>query len=249
MARGRGAGPFLGPAPRSFFGYHARVPALIALDIDGTLIDTRPSFTRIVKELSGALDDEIKRFRDTGGFNDDWELSRACKAWVQAGKPEVFAGLVDVHDLVKRVGARFDPGDLAPQGMGLYRGGYWKDERPLVEGAVLAAIEKRHRVASCTGRDRWELEKAELLLGYRFAHRTTMEDVRKPHAEALLRLARDDDDVIVLFGDTAADRMCAENARKESGREVVFVEVSHEHLARPYLEALAAGADPRALGR
>jgi len=220
---------------------------LVALDIDGTLIDTRPSFTRIVKELSGAADDEVKRFRDTGGFNDDWELSRACKAWVAAGKPEIFDGLVDVHDLVRRVGAQFDPGDLAPVGMGLYRGGYWKDERVLVDGKVLAALAIRHRVATCTGRDRWELEKAELLLGFSFDHRTTMEDRRKPHPDALLRLARDDDDVLVLIGDTAADRMCAENARRESGRDVVFVEVSHEHLAQPYLEDLVGGLHPREL--
>jgi HAD superfamily phosphatase len=223
---------------------------LVALDIDGTLIDTRPSFTRIVKELSGALDHEVQRFRDTGGFNDDWELSRACLAWVNAGKPEIFDGLVDVHDLVARVGSRFDPGDMAPQGIALYRGGYWKDEIPLVDGALLARLERVHRVATCTGRDRWELEKAELLLDFTFRHRTTMEDRKKPHPDALLRLVHDDDDVIVLIGDTAADRMCAENARAAlPNRHVVFIAVHHNHLARPYLEKLAAGADPRALVR
>ena len=221
--------------------------ALIALDIDGTLIDTRPSFTRIVKELSGAHDHEVQRFRDTGGFNDDWELSRACKAWVNAGRPEIFAGLVDVHDLLARVGAAHDPGDLAPVGIGLYRGGYWKDEKPLVDGALLHRVAKVHRVATCTGRDRWELARAEEMLGFTFAHKTTMEDKKKPHPEALLRLARDDDDVIVLIGDTAADRMCAENARKQTTRPVVFIEVSHEKLARPWLERIARGDDVRAL--
>jgi phosphoglycolate phosphatase-like HAD superfamily hydrolase len=222
--------------------------ALIALDIDGTLIDTRPSFNRIVKELSGARDDEIKRFRDTGGFNDDWELSRACTAWVRAGKPDVFAGLVDVHDLVRRVGAAHDPGDMAPRGMALYRE-YWRDERPLVDGALLKAVEARHHVATCTGRDLWELERAEFLLGFTFAHKTTMEVIKKPHPDALLRLVRDGDDVVVFIGDTAADRMCAENARRAGTVDVVFIEVSHEdgRTARPYLESLAAGADPRSL--
>ncbi|HEY4223520.1 MAG TPA: HAD family hydrolase [Myxococcota bacterium] len=221
---------------------------LVALDIDGTLIDTRPSFTRIVKELSGALDQDVERFRDTGGFNDDWELSRACTAWVRAGKPDIFAGLVDVHDCIARVGRAHDPGDLAPQGMALYRGGYWKDEIPLVDGPLLRALAARHRVATCTGRDRWELMRAEEMLGFSFAHKTTMEEVRKPNAEALLRLALPSDDVIVLVGDTAADRMCAENARALTRAHVVFISVSHDNLARPFLEKLARGVDPRELG-
>jgi phosphoglycolate phosphatase-like HAD superfamily hydrolase len=220
------------------------MPALIALDIDGTLIDTRPSFTRIVKELSGASDDEVERFRDTGGFNDDWELSRACKAWVDAGKPEIFSGLRDVHDVISRVG--HDPGDMAPIGTKLYRGGYWRDERPLVDGPLLRAVEAKHRVATCTGRDRWELERAQEMLDFVFRFRTTMEEVKKPKPEALLRLV-DGEDVVVLIGDTAADRMCAENARA-TGLNVVFIEVNHHSGgARPWLEKLAAGVDPRAL--
>ena len=38
-------------------------------------------------------------------------------------------------------------------------------ERVLVDGGVLQAVAARHRVAACTGRDRWEVEKAEELLG------------------------------------------------------------------------------------
>lgn len=215
---------------------------LIALDIDGTLIDTTPSFTRIVKELTGASDDEIWRFRDTGGFNDDWELARALKAWRAAGCPEVFEGLVDLSDLLTRVGARFDGGDLSPTCIARYRSGYWRDERVLVEGAVLHALAARHRVAACTGRDLWECARAEELLGFTFATRTTMEDARKPDPRALLRLARDDE-VIVLLGDTAADRLCAERARA-SGRDVRFIAIGAASPARPILEALARTDEP-----
>jgi phosphoglycolate phosphatase-like HAD superfamily hydrolase len=215
---------------------------LIALDIDGTLIDTRPSFTRIVKELSGAVDEEIRRFRDTGGFNDDWELARACIAWIRAGRPDVFAHLKDVRDLLARLDRSHDPGDMADAGTALYRGGYWRNERVLVEGDVLRALALRHRVAACTGRDLWELEKAEQLLGYVFPARTTMEDVKKPRAEALLRLMATDDDVVLMLGDTAADRMCAENARRATSRPIHYVEITEARPARPLLHALAQGA-------
>lgn len=210
---------------------------LVALDIDGTLIDTTPSFTRIVKEMTGADDEEIWRFRDTGGFNDDWELTRALKAWLAAGRPQVFAGLTDLDDLLSRLERRFDPGDVSAECIALYRSGYWRDERVLVDGAVLHALAARHRVAACTGRDLWEFARAEELLGFTFATRTTMEDVRKPDPRALLRLARDDE-AIVLFGDTAADRMCAERARA-TGRDVRFVHVGPDAPARPVLEELA----------
>jgi phosphoglycolate phosphatase-like HAD superfamily hydrolase len=219
---------------------------LIALDIDGTLIDTRPSFTRIVKELSGATDAEIWRLRDTGGFNDDWDLSRALKAWIVAGRPDI-ADPRDVDDLLHAVGARFDPGDMAPQGIALYRSGYWRDERALVAGPVLHALAARHRVAACTGRDLWEFARAEEQLAFTFASRTTSEDVRKPDPHALLRLARDDDDVIVLMGDTAADRQCAARARALSGRDVRFVLVRHDAPVQPLLEKLAVASDPLSL--
>lgn len=215
--------------------------ALVALDIDGTLIDTTPSFTRIVKELSGATDAEIWRFRDLGGFNDDWELTRACLSWIGAGRPEIFDRIVNVHDVVRLCG--HDPGDVSERCVALYRGGYWRGERPLVEGALLHEVHARQRVAACTGRDRWELAKAEELLGFTFAHTTTMEDVRKPDPQALLRLAHDSDDAIFLLGDTAADRQCAARARAvRPDRRVFFYEVSAARPARPFLEELARGA-------
>ncbi len=213
---------------------------LVALDIDGTLIDTTQSFTRIVKELTGSSSDELSLFRATGGFNDDWELARALKAWMSAGRPDV-AGLVDLDDLLARLDPCWDPGDMSAAGIALYRSGYWRDERVLVEGAVLRALAARHRVAACTGRDRWEMARAEELLGFTFTARTTMEDAKKPDAHALLRLAQPDE-VIVLLGDNAADRMCAERARA-TGRDVRFVHIDAKTPARPVLERLARTDD------
>jgi phosphoglycolate phosphatase-like HAD superfamily hydrolase len=204
---------------------------LVALDIDHTLIDTTPSFTRIVKELSGASDDEIALFKSTGMYNDDWELIRAFLAWRDAGRPaDVVRAGVDVHALLAhpRVGAHFDPGDMSARATALYRSGYWKDERVLIDTRVLEQLARRHRVVACTGRDTWEFARAQELLGFTFDDATTMEHAKKPDPRALLRLARDHDDVIVLVGDSEADRMCAERAAalEHGRREVRFLHVT-----------------------
>lgn len=213
---------------------------LVALDIDNTLIDTRPSFTRIVKELSGASDDDIALFKSTGMYNDDWELIRAFIAWRDAGRPvELSQPSVDFRALLAQPTiARFDPGDMSARATALYRSGYWRDERVLVDTALLVALRARHRVVACTGRDTWEFERARELLGFTFDDATTMEHAKKPDPRALLRLARDDDDVIVLVGDSEADRLCAERAREASGRDVRFVRVDDANPARDVLARL-----------
>lgn len=191
---------------------------LFAFDIDGTLIDTRPSFDRIVRELSGAGDDEIELFRDTGGFNDDWELARALSSWIGAGRPKIVERCENVHDVVLWCG--HDPGDLAARGSALYRGdggrrGYVYDEAALVDGAALAALAAVADVVACTGRDAWEFARAEELLGHTFADKTTAELAKKPDPQALLRLLPSSSpDFVVLFGDTHADRRTVRAAQK-----------------------------------
>jgi phosphoglycolate phosphatase-like HAD superfamily hydrolase len=185
---------------------------LLALDIDGTLIDTTPSFTRIIRELSGATVDEIARFKATGGFNDDWELTRAATAWIRAGRPKILERCNDLSDVLLWCGN--DPGDLSVRCTALYQGGYWQDEIPLVSSSLLESLCERFTVAACTGRDAWELDHAEQKLGFCFERATTSEVVKKPDPRALLRLRDDDHDVVILVGDTEADRRCALAARK-----------------------------------
>jgi phosphoglycolate phosphatase-like HAD superfamily hydrolase len=216
---------------------------LLALDIDNTLIDTRPSFTRIVKELTGASDDDIALFKSTGMYNDDWELIRAFIAWRDAGRPAALvAPNIDVHTLLRdaRV-APCDPGDMSAPATALYRSGYWRDERVLVDATLLHALRARHRVVACTGRDAWEFARAQELLGFAFDDATTMEHAKKPDPRALLRLARDDDDLIVLVGDSEADRLCAERARASSQRDVRFVHVDDAEPAQRALLRFVEG--------
>jgi phosphoglycolate phosphatase-like HAD superfamily hydrolase len=215
---------------------------LVALDVDGTLIDTRPSFDRIVRELSGATPDELQRFRDTGGFNDDWQLTRALIAWIGAGRPDIVERCAGIDDVI--AWCAHDPGDVSARCQALYRGGYWRHERAWVSGATLTALASRVDVAACTGRDAWELARAEEILGFTFAKSTTMEHARKPDPQALLRLVDDNVDHVVLVGDTQADRLTVRAARAARPRVHFHFVLAHEtRPAAGFLQALAQGDD------
>jgi phosphoglycolate phosphatase-like HAD superfamily hydrolase len=225
---------------------------LLAFDVDGTLIDTRRSFTTIVKEMSGVDDDAaIELFRSTGGFNDDWELARAMSAWRAAGKPKIVERCASLKDVL--LWCSNDPGDLADRCIARYRGtdrqgGLWQQERVIVDGARLDKLSELSgvEVAACTGRDQWELAKAEELLGYCFGKATTMETARKPDPQALLRLLDDDVDyrAIVLVGDTHADRLTAKRCQAaRPAVRVMYVHVDIERTALPLVDALIEAGD------
>lgn len=224
---------------------------LLAFDVDGTLIDTRRSFNAAVKILSGVTDDDaLELFRSTGGFNDDWELARALSAWQRAGRPKIVERCQTLEDVLLWCGAQNDPGDLSARGTALYRGegatpGLWRSEALIVDGASLEALSELYDVVACTGRDRWEFARAEELLGYSFARATTMESAKKPDPRALLRLIDDDSappDVVVLVGDTHADRLTVSHARRERpSQRFAFIHVDHERTVRPFIELALAG--------
>ncbi len=202
----------------------------LAFDIDGVLIDARPSYRRIVKELSGATDEDIAWFKDKGGFNDDWELSRALKAWIDGGRP-VLPEVQGWQDVVAACG--HDPGSLAPACEALYRE-YWRDEKPLVDSGLLHVLSVEFDIVAVTGRSQWAFERAEELLSFRFPRSTTSDQVRKPHAEALLRVLAPASPVCLLFGDSPDDRLLARNARLYTRMPIHYLHVapgaSPQHL-------------------
>jgi phosphoglycolate phosphatase-like HAD superfamily hydrolase len=200
------------------------------------LLDVRPSFYEIVREVSGATLEDIRRFKDNGGFNDDWELARAAAAWVEAGRPDIFGRVASWQDVTVLCGG--DPGDLGPTCSALYRNGYWKKELPLVESTLLRDLSARWRIVACTGRDRWELTRAEELLDFQFHDATTRDTVKKPHADALLRLVPEGAARVVMFGDSEDDRRTVENARAKTSVPIEYhhVTTSPESLLRALLE-------------
>jgi phosphoglycolate phosphatase-like HAD superfamily hydrolase len=131
-----------------------------------------------------------------------------------------------------------DPGDLSLACSALYRGGYWKKELPLVDSKLLRDLAFDWRLVACTGRDRWELARAEELLNFQFFDATTREIVKKPDPDALLRLVPEDATRVVMFGDSLDDRRTVENARRRSHvpMEYQHVTLSPESLLMALLE-------------
>lgn len=220
--------------------------ALIALDIDGTLIDTRGSFSRIVKDLSGACDDELLRLRSTGGFNDDWDLARGLTAWIKAGRPKIVERCDNLTDLLLWCGADNDPGDLSADCRDRYRGdnghpALCKSEPLLIDAESLEKLADVVDVYACTGRDQWEFDRAEELLGFVFARATVAEHVRKPDPQALLRLLTPEQapSVVVLVGDTHADRLTIKHARtRRPDLRFAFVFVDGARTAKAFIDAV-----------
>jgi phosphoglycolate phosphatase-like HAD superfamily hydrolase len=211
---------------------------LFALDIDGTLIDTRGSFQRIIREKSGITDDEIAVFRKTGGFNDDWDLTRAAMAWVKAGRPKIVERCHNLADVLLWCGAANDPGDQTASCISLYRdAGYHNFEEILVDGDALRALQTVGDVVACTGRDRWEFAEAERKLGFTFPASTVMEDVKKPDPTALLRLIQPHHTHVFLLGDTEADRRTVDNAQAKTPARCTFVNVDDAHPAARWISA------------
>jgi phosphoglycolate phosphatase-like HAD superfamily hydrolase len=207
---------------------------VLVFDIDGVLLDVRSSYYRIVHELSGATMDEIRRFKDNGGFNDDWELARAAKAWIHAGRPELFGQVRGWEDVIARCG--HDPGDLAPRCVELYRGGYWRHEVPMAPTALLHQLARSYSLRACTGRTRWELSLAQELLGFEFVQATTSEDVRKPNPQALLRLLPAEAREAVMLGDSEDDRRTVEAARPLTSAPLSYHHVVDSPV--PFLNSL-----------
>ena len=211
----------------------------LAFDIDGVLIDSRASYRRIVKEMSGAEEQDIAWFKQNGGFNDDWELSRALKAWIDSDRP-LLPQVQDWRDVVAACG--HDPGDLTPACEALYRQ-YWRDEKPLVDGGLLNVLTVDFDIVAVTGRRQWSFERAQELLGFSFPRSTTAEQVRKPHPEALLRVLAPGSPICLLFGDSQDDRLLARNTRLYTRMPIHYVHVSEGASPQHLLEDLHQGPE------
>lgn len=207
----------------------------LAFDIDGVLIDTRPSYRRIVREVSGARDEDVPWFKKNGGFNDDWEMARALTVWLAAGRPP----LMDVHGWkdVVALAPEHDPGDLTDRCDARYRE-LWRDEKPLVDSGLLHLLSSEFDLVAVTGRRQWAFERAQELLDFRFARFTTADLVRKPDPEALLRLLNPASPFCLLFGDTRDDHLLARQTRLYTRVPIYYLHVDEGQSPQNVLEIL-----------
>jgi len=193
---------------------------LVIFDMDGVLVDVRPSYHRTIVEtvrhftgrrVSAA---EIGRFKARAGFNDDWKLTRA---WI------------------RELGKRPNPREVVEHFQKLYRGdhfqGYIRRERWLADRRWLRRLAAAADLAIFTGRLR---EEAVFTLEHfgvreRFSRLVALEDVRrpKPSPEGLLQLVDGKPRSSVLYvGDSADDALAARRAR------VTFLAVLHDGASR-----------------
>jgi histidinol-phosphate aminotransferase len=191
---------------------------LLALDIDGVLIDADRSFmeavTRALAELRPALpwsDDTFRAFKRLGGFNNDFRLTAGALALAEVhGDSELWPRLAAAQgrgfpELEARMAA------LEPAAQAMVQKHYADTirlERPLVALAELQAT--GWDLAVLTGRPPEELNLAWRVLGFRLpAVCDAAPHLRKPEPAGLLQLADAFRAEEILFvGDTVDDARC-----------------------------------------
>ncbi|MFB6084894.1 MAG: TIGR01548 family HAD-type hydrolase [Halorientalis sp.] len=86
----------------------------VVLDIDGVLVDVADSYRRaIVESIEHVYGDTvdraaIQRFKDAGGFNNDWELTYAAALYVLASQYGLDRDLDSFTDMIAATGGGLD---------------------------------------------------------------------------------------------------------------------------------------------
>jgi HAD superfamily phosphatase len=195
---------------------------LVILDMDGVLVDVRPSYHRTILETVNHFTgrrvshEEIGQFKARPGFNDDWKLT---------------------HTWIRQLGGRATFREVTAHFQRLYLGtnfqGYIRRERWLADRRRLRRLARLADLAIFTGRPRAEALFTLERFGVkeRFGRLVGLEDgPTKPNPEGLLRLADGRSHASVLYvGDTVDDALAAHRARV------------------PFLAVLDPGAPRRAL--
>jgi len=180
-------------------------PKLIIFDVDGVLVDVRGSFHRTtlqtVKFFTGkrVTSDELQKWKNRSGFNDDWTLSTA---WVQS------------------LGGKFEYEEVKRKFIELYWGddgaGNVSREKWLLPRASLIRLSKFAELAIFTGRTRKELDYTLELGRVRnfFGKMVTVEDVAhpKPNPEGLLKILNGRDSASAIYvGDSVDDAIASQS--------------------------------------
>ncbi|GAB3326240.1 TIGR01548 family HAD-type hydrolase [Haloplanus salinarum] len=86
----------------------------VVLDIDGVLVDVADSYRRAIVEsvdrvYGRTVDDAgVQRFKDAGGFNNDWELTYAAALYVLASEAGYEGDVATFTDAVAAAGGGLD---------------------------------------------------------------------------------------------------------------------------------------------
>jgi HAD superfamily phosphatase len=91
----------------------------VVLDIDGVLVDVADSYRRAIIESVARVHDatvdreDIQRFKDAGGFNNDWELTYAAALYVLAAREGLGMCLPTFTAMVGETGGGLEAAEAA----------------------------------------------------------------------------------------------------------------------------------------
>lgn len=121
----------------------------LIFDMDGVLVDVSQSYRLAIQKTAefflkkSILPEEIQEFKNAGGYNNDWDLTRA---------------------LIKKEGKEVDESEVIDKFQSYYIGkkfkGFIRNEKWLLEPAVLSRLKSRYKLAILTGRPKDEAEYA-----------------------------------------------------------------------------------------
>ena len=186
---------------------NAEKNSVLVFDMDDVLVDVlesyRASIIATVEHFTGVTisNDVIQRYKNAGGWNDDWQLSQRI-ILDTAGRDIPFDEVVTVFQ------RRF----LGSNGDGLIL-----RERWLPAPGLLERLASRHRLAIFTGRPRNEMEitLSRFVPDLCWSMTVTLADVQnlKPAPDGLLAIIKAHPDcAITYFGDNVDDARSARAA-------------------------------------
>lgn len=146
-------------------------PRVIIFDVDGVLVDVRQSFHRTlvqtIRHFTGKriAPADVHRWKNRGGFNDDWKLSHA---WIRS------LGFNNSYEEIKKRFQEIYWGDGSS--------GNVNREKWILPKSALRRLANRAELALFTGRVRPELDYTLDRWGVRgyFAKIVTVENVKNP---------------------------------------------------------------------
>lgn len=184
---------------QQLFGQLPQQVDRLILDVDGVLMDPASSYYAVARQLlarEGAVlpDEDIAAFKWAGGFNDDWELTRAAlglSRWrKRTGDARPLSELLAAHPglpgVLQLVGED-DAGDLGAECERLYAQ-LAHEEVLLISPPLLQQVASRLPLYACTGRTHAQTLAAFAALGVSPQAFVSCECVRKPNPKALLPL-------------------------------------------------------------
>ena len=182
-------------------------PEIVIFDVDGVLVDVRESYHRTIVDTVRYFTgrriprSEIHRWKNRGGYNDDWKLTHALVRSLNHRIP---------YETVKAQFERFYWGE--------HSNGNVARERWELPRAVLARLMRRSELALFTGRTHRELDHTLDRFAVRryFRQIVTVEDVQrpKPDPDGLLCILDGADPGRALYlGDNVDDALAAKRAR------------------------------------